>query len=169
MPRLAKPLIQAALLAALSSSGGAQASLLYYGISGVTDSGYGAYPGQAYAGLLSFDDAGLAAAGEQRFALNSLSFGFHGRTFTVADASETPYAEFIDGVFLGVNYSVASSEPGFSLVAGAADISEAYFAYTPGAGASGFGSLLYDPNPVPEPAGLALLAVGAAAWRISRR
>lgn len=171
MIHLAKPLIRAALCAALFGSASAQAVVFNYDFSGVTDASPGSLPSAAYSGSVSFDDAGLAGSvNDGQAALSALSFTFRSNTFTLADAASA-HAEFVAGVFAGLHVSVTAFDPNFTLVGGATDTSDAYFAYVPNVGASGFGSLAYtvSTNAAPEPFGLALFGVGWAAMRVVRR
>jgi hypothetical protein len=172
MFQLIKPIIQVALWGALLGSASTQAVTLRYDLSGTTESASvaptAAYPDQAYTGSFTFDNAALTGVGTETFALSSLSFTFLGQSFTAANAASTPLAYFSDGLFTGVEYSVSSLDPSFSLSPGFADTSDASFAYTPSSGiGAGYGSLAFQQ--IPEPFSLALLGIGFAAFRIARR
>lgn len=165
----AKTTLQAVLLGSLLGSASAQAGTIHYQLDGVTDAAPGVLPNQTYTGNFSFDDAGLSGIGNEQLSLLSLSFSFLGQSFTLADGEVPPHAEFVDGIFTGLNYIVTSFDPAFVLVGGATDTSDAYFAYSPSAGTAGYGSLNYSLVSVPEPMSLALFGLGLGVLRISRR
>jgi hypothetical protein len=157
------------LLAAFSS---AQAAVQTYAFSGTLDSGF--YLGQGFSGNFSFDDLALAGSGAEFLGVDSLTLSILGRTYTQADADAPAEAGYSDGSFLGLSYSVSSSEPQFSLIFGSLDTSDAYIAYdaTLSLIGSGAGNVIY--TPVPEPRdGLTLLAglglVGVMVERVKRR
>jgi hypothetical protein len=142
----------------------AQASTVDYVFNGTADSG--SLIGESYSGSFSFDDTGLLLTGSESAALQSLSLRFLATDFDLA-SSASATADFQDGVFLGLSYTVDAFDPSFSLVSGLADTADAYFAYTPAVGAAGFGSVSY--SVVPVPAGLALLPGGWAVLAGFRR
>ncbi|QDC44681.1 PEP-CTERM sorting domain-containing protein [Methylophilus medardicus] len=148
------------LIALLAVVMPAQAAIQSLQFAGQVESGY--YNGTSYQGQFSFDDAGLLASGTELLNLSSLNFNFGGSLFNLgtpalADAT----AVFQDGVFTGLEWSVDSSSPaiGFSLIAGYADTSDAFFAYDTTLGFSGTGSLAYAAA-VPEPTQSGLIFAG---------
>lgn len=146
--------LAALLLAALPA---AQAATQNYIFSGTLDSGI--FSGQSYSGNFSFDDAALTGLDAEWLSVGNLSFSFLGNTFTLSDAAAPAEVGYFNGSFLGLSYSVDSSEPKFSLIAGYADTSDAFLAYdTSTIGGSGEGSLIYAA--VPEPESYAMLLAG---------
>ena len=151
--------------ALLFGASSVQASVVTYLLSGTTDSGD--LTGQSYTGQFSFDDASLSGFAFESVALSTLSFTFQSTSFGLGNAAWTPTADFQDGQFLGVSYTVSAFDPEFSLISGSLDASDAYFAYTPSAGLTGYGSVTYTlAAPVPVPGAIwlmvsALPAVGA--------
>ncbi len=146
--------LAALLLAALPA---AQAATQNYIFSGTLDSGI--FSGQAFSGSFSFDDAALTSVGSEWLGVGDLSFSFLGHTFTLSDAAAPAEVGYFNGNFLGLSFSVESSEPKFSLIAGYENASEAFIAYdTSAIGGSGAGSLIYAA--VPEPESYALLLAG---------
>jgi PEP-CTERM motif. len=160
------------LLAALLNTSPAHAATQTYSFAGALDSG--AFVGETFDGTFSFDDAALTGVGDEYAAADSLSLNFHGRAFTLADAAAATEAAFSDGVFLGLGVAIELSDPGFALIPGVFDASDAYIAYQPSLGTAGFGSVAYTLAAVPEAdtyammlAGLGLLGI-VALRRISR-
>lgn len=136
----------------------AQAATNTYTFSGTLDSGV--FNGETFTGQFSFNDATLTGIGDEYQAVDTLNLSFHNQTYTQADAAAVPGAAFSGGVFLGLSFSVESSDPAFSLVPGFSNVAEAYFGYVPSAGVAGFGSVAYTLMPVPEPDTYAMLLAG---------
>lgn len=146
--------LAALLLAALPA---AQAATQNYIFSGTLDSGI--FSGQSYSGNFSFDDAALTGLDAEWLSVGNLSFSFLGNTFTLSDAAAPAEVGYFNGTFLGLSYSVESSEPKFSFIAGYEDTSDAFLAYdTAVLGDSGAGSVIYAA--VPEPESYAMLLAG---------
>jgi hypothetical protein len=160
----------AALLgcALLCDANSTQASMVYYDFNGAID--YGSLVGETYAGHFSFNDAGLAHTGFESVTLKSLSFNFLASNFGLANAAATATADFQDCTFLGVSYTVNTSNPTFSLYSGSLDTSDAGFAYTPSSGVAGYGSVTFTAT-VPEPEKYAMMLLGAAmvSFQIKRK
>lgn len=149
--------------ALLLTASSVQASLLSYTFTGTADSG--SLNGQILSGEFTFNDAGLSSSGFASLSLSSLSLNFNASDFTLADADadSVTSVDFMDGVFLGLSYTVSGFDPSFSLVSGLFDSSDAYFAYTPTAlTAAGFGSLTYTQQSSVIPAPGALWLFGSA-------
>ena len=148
----------------------AQAATNTYTFSGTLDSGV--FNGETFSGQFSFDDAALTGMGDEYLTVNSVNLNFHSQTYTQANAAINTAAEvaFLDGTFLGLSFTVESADPKFSFIAGATDLIEASFAYVPGAGISGFGSVTYTQMPVPEPETYAMLlaGLGLVGWSARR-
>jgi len=160
LPRLRTALIGGACIFAAAA---AEASTITFVFDGTTDSG--SLAGESYSGNFGFDDSGLTLSGFESVPVQSLAFSFLATDFGLDSASAS--ADFQDGVFLGLSYTVAEFDPRFSLIAGLADSSDAYLAYTPSTGSAGFGSVRY--TVVPLPAGLVLLPGGLALLASFRR
>ena len=129
----------------------AQAATNTYTFSGTLD--FGVFNGETFSGQFSFDDAALTGAGSEYQAVDTLNLSFHSQTYTQANAAINTIADvaFLDGVFLGLSFTVESSDPKFSFIAGVTDVLGASFAYAPNAGISGYGTVAYTLAPVPEP------------------
>ncbi len=152
-----------------------EAALVGYTFSGVTDSG--SLLDTSYTGSFVYNDATLTNSGSELINLSSLSFNFLSSTaFTLANEDFTSTADFQNGVFLGVNYSVNNFEPKFSLGSGSAtgSLGDARFSYQSVDGDDGFGSLTYVADvavsAVPVPAAVWLFtSVLAGFGAITRR
>lgn len=149
--------------ALLLMTASAQAALLSYTFSGTADSG--ALNGETLAGEFTFNDAGLNSSGFASLSLSSLKLNFNATDFALADADagSLTTVDFMDGVFLGLSYTVSAFDPSFSLVSGLIDSTDAYFAYTPTAlTAAGFGALTYTQQSSVIPVPGALWLFGSA-------
>lgn len=153
-PHFVITLIGLLLLGATS----AHAAINTYTFSGTLDSGV--FNGETFTGQFSFSDAALTRMGDEYLAVDSMNLDFHSQTYTQGNAAAVPGAAFTDGTFLGLSFSVESSDPAFSLIPGFSNVAEAYFGYAPSVGNSGFGSVTYTLVPVPEPKSYAMLLAG---------
>ncbi|MCA2554879.1 MAG: PEP-CTERM sorting domain-containing protein [Microcystis sp. M04BS1] len=127
-----------------------QAANITYNFQGVITSGSlnGTYSGSA-----SFDDAGITGIDFESTPLTNISFNLLDHSFNLASADAPPVANYFDGTFIGIDYSVTSTNAffpiaNFALTSGF-NLSEAAFTYTPRLGAGGQGSLTF--SKVPEP------------------
>ena len=150
-----------------------EASIVNYTFSGVTDFEPGLFSGVAYTGSFAYDDATLTNIVSE-LSLSSFTLNFMSTVFTLANQEFTSTADFQNGVFLGVNYTVNNFEPKFSFIsASGSGLPEdvAYFSYAPTSGESGFGSLNYVAvSAVPVPAAIWLFtSVLAGFGAITRR
>lgn len=151
------------MFAALSP---AQAAVQTYAISGTLDSGF--YIGESFSGSFSFDDAALNGLGDEWLGVSSLNLDFLGSSYALADADAPAEVGFYDGAFLGLSYSVSSSDPQLALIAGTFDASDAFFAYDTAAGISGAGSVIYAPVPEPRDWMLMLAGIGLVGMMVGR-
>lgn len=123
----------------------------------------GPLDGDSFSGSLAYDDAALTTSGSELVDVENLSFNFQGIDYTEADGDAA--VEFIDGEFLGLDFS---PNPTFSFVPGFFDLSEASFVYSV-AGSGGLSNLNYTlvtdggvDTTTPEPTALlGLFAVAA--------
>jgi len=149
----------------------AEAALVNYTFSGVIDSG--SLIGTSYNGNFAYDNATLTNSGSEAIDLSSLSFNFLSSAYNTANADFTSTADFLDGIFLGVNYSASNLDPSFALGSGLATGSpaDAYFSYQTIFGDSGFGSLIFAKvTAVPAPAAVWLFGSALAGFgAITRR
>lgn len=142
----------------LLGAASAQAASTSYTFNGTLDSGV--FNGETFSGQFSFDDATLTGSGDEYLAVDSVNLNFHAQAYTQTHAAAIPEVAFSDGTFLGLSFSVDSSDPTFSLIPGVTSLAEAYFGYAPTAGDSGYGSVAYTVVPVPEPKTYAMLLAG---------
>lgn len=149
--------LAALLLAAVPA---AQATILDYSFNGTLDSGF--YSGTSFLGYFSFDNASLSHSGTEWLPVSNLSLSLLGNNYDETDADLGSVAEvgYLDGVFLGLSFSVSSNDPQFSVIPGTVDASDAYLGYDTVLGLAGAGSIAY--NLVPEPATVPLLLAGFA-------
>ncbi len=157
-------LVVAGILSSTAIS--AQAALMTYHFNGMVESGL--LLGETYDGHLSFDSVGLTRSGAESVGLTDLSFTVLSATYRLGDGIFPASAYFLDGVFIGTHYTVATTDVVFSLVAAAGTglpDDRPYFAYDTTAGDAGTGSLIF----VNEPASFALFAIGLAGLAVKRR
>jgi hypothetical protein len=148
-----KTALAALMLAALPA---AQAAT--YSFSGMMASG--SLIGDSFLGSMSFDASSLIGNGLEIFSLTSLSIGFAGHTYTLADADAAPDVSYLDGTFLGLSYSASGKDPQIGFVAGTQDASDAYFSYDTSLGPSGSSDITYAPVPEPETYAMLLAGLG---------
>lgn len=150
------------LLAALPA---AQAATQTWNISGTLDSGY--FATESFSGQFSFDDATLTNAGFEVLNLTGLSINLFGANWTMGNADVMPDVSFDNGSFLGLSYSAANADIGFTFIPGTFGIGESFVAYDTTYGDSGAGSVIYAP--IPEPETYALLLAGLGLLGLARR
>lgn len=149
--------ILAAATIGLLFSGAAQAAVQTYSFNGTVESG--SLLGESYSGTFSYDDATLMGSGEEWLAIDNLDMSFMSGNHTEADAATPAEVGFLDGVFLGLSYSVDAAANPFSFIAGTADDSDAFFAYDATLPAlSGTGNVVFAP--VPEPGEWMMMLAG---------
>ena len=134
-----------------------EASPVSYTFSGLTD--VSSSIDAAYDGSFAYNDATLSKTGKESINLSSLSFNFLSTAFTLANQEFASTADFLDGVFLGLSYTVNSTEPKFSFISASGNGDTAYFSYAPTSGDSGFGSLTYVAD-----VAVSAVPVPAAVW-----
>lgn len=130
----------------------------------------GSLAGNTYFGDFSFDDSGLTGVGDEIVELSDFSFDFLGVNYTETD-SFSSLAAFLDGTFLGIEYTFDDGNVEFSFLPGFFAVNEAVFAYEIASGSNqgaGFGDVNY--SVVPTPALLpGLVGMGAMALRRKRQ
>lgn len=147
-----------------------QAANITYNFQGAITSGSltGTYSGSA-----SFDDAGITGIDFESIPLTEISFNLLSNTFNLASADATPMANYFDGTFIGIDYSVTSTNAffpiaNFALTSGFFELSEAAFTYTPRLGTAGEGSLIF--SKVPEPSAIiGLITLGGIGFILRKR
>lgn len=147
-----------AIALTLATLSPAHATLQTYSLEGVLDSGH--YAGSKFSGSFSFDDVVLTGSGEEWLAVETLSLGLLDAVYTLDDAEALAEVAYRDGSFLGLSYSVSSSEPMFSFIPGSLDASDAFIAYETELGAFGAGSVTYTSGPIPEPKDWLMMLAG---------
>jgi hypothetical protein len=148
-----------------------EAALIDYNFNGAIDSGL--LVGEIYNGSFAFDNATLTNTGMESINLSSFAINFQSSTYHLGNADFPSTADFLNGLFLGVSYSVSGFEPSFALVSAAGlglpdDVP--YFSYQTVIGDSGFGSLNFTHiSSVPLPGAVWLFGSGLGALMASRR
>lgn len=155
----------------LLTSATSAASVVNYDFSGVIDSGLLA--SSSYTGSFAFDNATLTDFGAISIDLSAFSLHFLSTDYGLANADFTPTADFQNGTFLGLSYSVTGTEPSFSLISalgsGLAN-DAAYFAYETASGDAGFGSLNFPAiSSVPLPTGFWLFSSALGLLGLSKQ
>lgn len=123
--------------------------------------------GDSFSGSFGFDNPQLDSFGDGTADLTSFSFNARGRSFGLNDATDTPFAEFFDGDFLGIDYAFSRGSTNFQFRPGFFSIDGATFDYEIRQG-SGFGDTDFDR--IPTPALLpGLIGMGIATIRRKRQ
>ena len=170
-PRLGRNLpgtLGALALAAVLTSGSAQAADSLYTLQGVTDSGPLAEA--SFHGSFAFDASAAAGDFSGSIALSSFTLDFAGQAYTLVSADAAPAAVFDLCLFLGLDYVDADSadlavRPHLALVPGFFGFEgEAYLAYVAAGGMGGYGS--YSITAVPEASSAAMLLAGLGLLRL---
>lgn len=148
----------------------AQAATVTYNLAGTI--GTGLLKGETFSGTFSYDDSPLTGSSFKTLEVSQLSLSFLRSTFTAADDDsypDGPKVEFSDGNFLGLNFTVSSFTPEFSLIP-AFGTTEATFSYI-GTDDDGSGRVQYTLSAtVPEPSTvLGLIALGIGGFLVSRK
>ncbi|MEA5536629.1 PEP-CTERM sorting domain-containing protein [Crocosphaera sp. XPORK-15E] len=138
----------------------AQAATVNYNLSGTIENGL--LTGQTFSGTFSYDDSLLTGSGFETLGISEVNLSFFGSIFTAVDDDsypDSPTVEFLDGNFLGLNFTVSSSSPEVSLIPAFGN-TVATFSYI-GTNDDGFGSIQYAAVTVPESSTvLGIIAVG---------
>ncbi|MDD2725475.1 MAG: hypothetical protein PHH59_15825 [Methylovulum sp.] len=148
----------------------AQAANVNYTFNGTVDSG--SLLSETFSGSFSYDDLSLTNLGDESINLSTMSFNFLSNSFGLGNADVAATADFLNGVFLGVNFSVSSFDPAFALISGYGTgfLDDAAFAYDTQSGDAGYGSINFQQsNSVDAPAGIALFGLGLAGIGMMRR
>ena len=128
-----------------------EAAVINYDFNVTIDSGL--LVGDIYNGSFSYEDATLTNLGNESIELSSMTFSFLSSYYDLTNAGFGATADFLDGHFLGVNYSVnGSNDPFFYFVPASGTFLPSdvpYFAYQTVTGDSGFGSINLTSVPLP--------------------
>lgn len=147
----------------------AQAATVNYNLAGTIQNGL--LTGQTFSGTFSYDDSLLTGSGFETLGVSQVNLSFLGSTFTAANDDsypDSPTVEFSDGNFLGLNFTVSSSTPEFSLIPAFGN-TVATFSYI-GTNDDGSGTIQYTVVPVPESSTvLGIIAVGMGGFFIRRK
>jgi hypothetical protein len=145
----------------------AQAATVTYNLAGTIETGV--LTGKTFSGTFSYDDSPLASSGFEVLDVSQVNLNFFGSTFTAVDADSNPTVEFLDGSFLGLNFTVSSFTPEFSLIP-AFSTTEATFSYI-GTDDDGSGLVQYTLSAtVPEPSTiLGLITLGIGGFLVGRK
>jgi hypothetical protein len=144
-----------------------QAATVNYNLAGTIQNG--SLVGETFSGTFSYDNSPLTDSGFETLGVSQVSLNFFGLTFTADDDDsypDYPTVEFSNGSFLGLNFTVSSFTPEFSLIPAFGN-TVATFSYI-GTNDNGSGSIQYtfvsEPTSVPEPStvlGLIALGIGS--------
>jgi hypothetical protein len=128
-----------------------EAAIINHDFNVTIDSGL--LTGEVYNGSFAYDDATLTNLGLESIGLSSITFSFSSAYYDLSDAGFGATADFLDGLFLGINYSVnGSNAPFFYFVPALGTFlpyDVPYFAYQTVPGGSGFGSFNLTSVPLP--------------------
>ncbi|AKV67534.1 MULTISPECIES: PEP-CTERM sorting domain-containing protein [Microcystis] len=147
-----------------------QGANITYNFQGVIT--YGSLTG-TYSSSASFDNAAITGVDFESIPLTNISFNLLSNTFNLASADAPPVVNYFDETFIGIDYSVTSTNAffpiaNFALTSGLFNLSEAAFAYTPRLGIAGQGSLTF--SKVPEPSiVIGLIILGGIGFVLRKR
>lgn len=153
-----KQTLLAAILGLAIAAPAAQAAIQTWNFSGTVESG--SLLGQTYAGVFSFDDAGLTNTGSEYLAVTSLNMAFNSTIYTLADELALTEAAFENGDFLGMTFSADN----FTFIPGlGGTINDAYLALD-----DGTANVIYAPVPEPRDWMLMMAGIGLVGLMVGR-
>ncbi|MHB1176224.1 MAG: PEP-CTERM sorting domain-containing protein [Sulfuriferula sp.] len=113
---------------------------------------------------VSFNDTELIGTDSEYLKVDTLNPNFHNSAYTQANTAAATEVAFTEGVFLGLNFAVESSDPEFALTPGVFDATSVVFVSQPVdtqpvVVVPDYG-FIYTPAPVPESETYAMLLAG---------
>lgn len=141
------------LLIAAAALIAASAQAATYNFGGAIDAG--PLSGASFSGSFAADTAGLSGSGFESLTLSAFSLNFQSAVYSLTPGAS---ADYQDGIFLGLSYSISGAGYTLNMTSGSVDLTDAFLHYTPTGGVESSGS--YNISAVPEPESYALMLGG---------